>query len=218
MASTKKVSRKERERRRHTEEILLAAEAVFAEKGYDGTRMSDIAERAEFSVGFLYQMCNGKEDLYQSLLESKFKEFKKFVENEIESTSDPFEEINTLIDAHVRFIEENRAFAKIYLVETSPAEIRAFKRLGNRLRNAHTEYLTLVTGIFEKGIQNGVFTPLPPRDLALALEGAIFAFARDYLRESSERSFADMAEVMKRIFFYPVVSQTRRAGKEIGKA
>ena len=34
-------------RRRNVKKILLAAEKVFAEKGYGGTAMADIAEQAE---------------------------------------------------------------------------------------------------------------------------------------------------------------------------
>jgi AcrR family transcriptional regulator len=207
MARAKKISRKERERRRHVEEILKAAESVFAEKGYDGARMSDIAKHAEFSVGYLYQSWGSKEDLYESLVESKFKAFKTHVENGIAAASDPLDKINVLIDAHVEFMGNNKEFAKIYLVETTPAARRAFNAVGSRLKNAHTGYIKLVAEIFENGIKQGLFTTHPPRDLAIALEGMIFEFAKDHIRNDPEGDFTDRIDVMKQIFFSPVLAK-----------
>ncbi|UCG52852.1 MAG: TetR/AcrR family transcriptional regulator [Candidatus Latescibacterota bacterium] len=218
MTPAKKISRKERERQQHMTEILQVAESVFAEKGYDRTRMSDIAKKAEFSVGYLYQTWEGKEDLYYSLVESKFKEFKRFVQDKIRSASDPYEQIDVLIDAHANFIEQNKAFAKIYLVETSPAEMRILNTVGIRLRRAHTHYLRLVEQIFADGIKKGTYASLPPRDLAVALEGMIFAFARDYLRNSSNNDFTHRIDNMKRIFFHSVLKNTRGKPKERSKS
>ncbi|UCH82927.1 MAG: TetR/AcrR family transcriptional regulator [Candidatus Latescibacterota bacterium] len=206
MPPAKKPTRKERDRQRNIDEILRAAESVFAEQGYEGARMADIAARAEFSVGYLYQTWDGKVDLYQSLLESKFKEFKSCVEGGIGSTTDPYQQINILIDAHVTFVEKNKEFAKIYLVETSPAERRAFNAVGSRLRKAHTAYIKLVAKIFEKGVDKGIFAPHPPRDLALALEGMIFEFAKDHFRNDPSGDLTDRIDVMKRIFFNPVLA------------
>jgi AcrR family transcriptional regulator len=217
MASEKKITRKERDRQRHAEEILKAAESVFAEKGYEGARMSDIAERAEFSVGYLYQTWEGKGDLYRSLVESKFEAFKMHVENGINSTTDPFDKVNVLIDAHAEFIEENKEFAKIYLVETSPAEIRAVNAVGNRLKKAHTDYLILVANIFKNGVDKKIFTALPPRDLALALEGMIFEFAKDHFRNNPNGDFTNRIEVMKQIFFSPVLANAPKSKKETRK-
>lgn len=217
MARAKKTSRKERERQQHVEEILQAAESVFAEKGYDGARMSDIAKRAEFSVGYLYQTWGGKEDLYKSLIESKFTEFKDHVENGIAATADPLGKINVLIDAHVAFMGENKEFAKIYLVETTPAARRAFNAVGSRLRKAHAAYIELVAEIFENGIKKGLFAAFPPRDLAIALEGMIFEFAKDHIRNDPEGDFTNRIDVMKKIFFSPVLASTPTNKKETRK-
>ena len=46
---SKTPSRKEREKLRHRNEIFDAAEAVFAENGFHGTTMDDVAGRSEFS-------------------------------------------------------------------------------------------------------------------------------------------------------------------------
>ena len=84
MGVENRMTRRERERHRHIGEILDAAETVFAEKGYEGARMNDIARKAEFSVGYLYQTWDSKEDLYVSLVESKFKAFRELIGDKLD--------------------------------------------------------------------------------------------------------------------------------------
>ena len=50
--------------------LLSAAEAVFAEKGYDGTRIADIAEAAGCSVGAVYFRFKDKDALFFAIAES----------------------------------------------------------------------------------------------------------------------------------------------------
>jgi TetR/AcrR family transcriptional regulator len=55
-------------RRRNVEKILLAAERVFAEKGYGGTSMGDIAEQAELPRSNLHYYFSTKDELYRAVL------------------------------------------------------------------------------------------------------------------------------------------------------
>lgn len=55
-------------RRRNVERILQAAEKVFAEKGYAGTSMGDIAEQAELPRSNLHYYFSTKDELYQAVL------------------------------------------------------------------------------------------------------------------------------------------------------
>jgi AcrR family transcriptional regulator len=58
-------------RSRATRERLLdAAEIVFAEKGYDGAKISDIAEEAGVSVGAVYFRFKDKDALFFAIAES----------------------------------------------------------------------------------------------------------------------------------------------------
>jgi AcrR family transcriptional regulator len=59
------------ERSRATRERLLeAAESVFAKKGYDGAKISDIAEEAGVSVGAVYFRFKDKSALFSAIAES----------------------------------------------------------------------------------------------------------------------------------------------------
>jgi AcrR family transcriptional regulator len=63
------------ERSRATRERLLeAAESVFAAKGYDGAKISDIAEEAGVSVGAVYFRFKDKSALFSAIAESFIEE------------------------------------------------------------------------------------------------------------------------------------------------
>src|SRR3974390_2228618 len=50
-------------------ELLQAAAAVFAEKGYEAATMTEIAERAGAAIGSLYQFFPSKEALAEALFD-----------------------------------------------------------------------------------------------------------------------------------------------------
>src|SRR6201996_7768091 len=52
------------------ERLLEAAESVFADKGYDGAKISDIAEEAGCSVGAVYFRFKDKDALFFAIAES----------------------------------------------------------------------------------------------------------------------------------------------------
>ncbi len=59
--------RKQRERERRRQQIMVAAKKVFTAKGFNKTTMEDIAKEAELSPGTLYLYFKNKDELYASL-------------------------------------------------------------------------------------------------------------------------------------------------------
>jgi AcrR family transcriptional regulator len=201
----KKTTRKERERQRHTEEILRAAETVFAEKGYVHAKMSDIAETAEFSVGYIYGIWKSKEDLYSSILDSKMRDFEALIEAEIIKADDPYERIELLIDAHFTFFIEHQAFYRIYMSEETLSDVDLYKTFTKRLKRHKTELLRKVEDIFRDGIEKGIFIPVPAEDLVTAMKGIMFAFTMDMFKRDSLQDYDNKKDIIRRIFFGSVL-------------
>jgi AcrR family transcriptional regulator len=59
--------RKEREKERRRQQIIVAAKRVFSDKGFTKATMEDIATEAELSPGTLYLYFKNKDELYVSL-------------------------------------------------------------------------------------------------------------------------------------------------------
>ena len=66
-------SRRERRRSRDRSEVLQAAARLFAEKGFNDTGMTEIADAADCSVGKLYTLFTNKEDLFVTLVGARFR-------------------------------------------------------------------------------------------------------------------------------------------------
>ena len=62
------MSRREEQRSLAREKILSAAAACFAEKGYSGCSVQDIADHAGVSKGSLYVYYKSKEDLFKAMI------------------------------------------------------------------------------------------------------------------------------------------------------
>jgi AcrR family transcriptional regulator len=66
------VARKDRERLARRKEIVRAARAVFAEKGFEHATLEEIAERAEFGKGTVYNYFDSKETLFTAAMMDLF--------------------------------------------------------------------------------------------------------------------------------------------------
>lgn len=62
-------SRKERERQFHRKVIMDAAVISFAEKGFVNATLDEIAQRAEYGKGTIYNYFANKEEIYSAILE-----------------------------------------------------------------------------------------------------------------------------------------------------
>jgi AcrR family transcriptional regulator len=51
----------------HAQHFLETAERVFAERGYEGTRMADVADECGVALATLYKVARSKEDLYAAV-------------------------------------------------------------------------------------------------------------------------------------------------------
>lgn len=66
---SKRALRRQREKESRRRSILEAAEILFAQNGYRKTRMEDIADAAEVSVGTVYGYFKNKEELLVNVLD-----------------------------------------------------------------------------------------------------------------------------------------------------
>ncbi|MCB2205956.1 TetR/AcrR family transcriptional regulator [bacterium] len=72
---TQILSRKERERLFKRQEIVEAAREVFALRGFSAATLDEIADRAEFSKGTLYNYFQNKEELFETVIADAVDEF-----------------------------------------------------------------------------------------------------------------------------------------------
>ncbi len=194
--------RKERERKRHREEILGAAEEIFADKGFHRTTVEDVAVRAEFSVGTIYNIFTGKEDLYQSLIKQRCQEISDEAHAALDQATNPLSLVEMFIRAKIDIFTKYQAFMKLYTRE----------RMGDRFANnelwretvapLYEQIRDRMVEAFAKGIQEGIFdSAADPWELYIALEGITDGFLYDWLIHPEKTSFKDKYAIMLKLFF-----------------
>jgi AcrR family transcriptional regulator len=98
--------------------ILAAAEEVFAEKGFDGARVDEIARRAGVNKALLYYYFESKELILRALTEKHFKEIYEEKQRFVASLSPDEPDLMDRIGRHSMGILANRkSFLRIIAVE-----------------------------------------------------------------------------------------------------
>ncbi|GLC29192.1 TetR/AcrR family transcriptional regulator [Clostridium omnivorum] len=98
--------------------ILKAAEAIFAEKGFDGARVDEIAKKAKVNKALLYYYFENKEKLLEELVRDNINQTmnkKEKVLKEIKSFNK--EDIEVFFDKVFKHLEERKDILRIITIE-----------------------------------------------------------------------------------------------------
>jgi AcrR family transcriptional regulator len=152
--------------------LLAAARAVFAEGGYRGASMRDIARRAGFSVGGVYQFYPSKDDLYVAVLDEGWTRLKAEL-NVALRAGGSLAQLSALTHLLADSYASQRGLWQILIGERAvlPA---AFKQHLLRHLTSHMKHMRrLVTGIMQRGVEEGVFRAVEVELLTSAYGGFI---------------------------------------------
>jgi AcrR family transcriptional regulator len=149
--------------------ICAAGQALFAERGFAGTTIREIATQAGVNSGLLYHYYANKETLYLSLLETAVSEIVVQVEHIAVSPDSPEEKIRQIVHAFLAYYQAHpQSFLLIQRAvnEHSPAAQALAQHWFSRC-------LTAIDAVTTAGVQHGLFRPLPPPLLSFAIEGLL---------------------------------------------
>jgi TetR/AcrR family transcriptional regulator len=207
---TEKISRKEREYLAHREEILSAAEKVFAAKGFFPTTMSDIAREAEFGTGTLYKYFKSKEDLYFTLIDEKVEEINRLVKAELSQKRSAIERVKKVLGLQFEFIEQNRDFFRIYISERNRFEWTVKDDLGKGIYEKMVTYINILAEVMKQGIEEGELKSLNPLDLAHALVGIVNSFVFEWIISQEAYPLISKLDSVLEIFLGGAQQKERR--------
>jgi len=111
------MTRREREKEQTREQILSAAEGVFARNGFHKTTMDAIAAESEWSKGALYLHFKSKEELFFSILLEKLDTFARLQNTAIEEVDTLEQAVQTLINEQFKFYTHNKQFFQLIHTE-----------------------------------------------------------------------------------------------------
>jgi AcrR family transcriptional regulator len=142
--------------------ILQVAERFFAEKGFDGTSVRDIAKEAGVNIAMISYYFGSKEKMLESLILSRMAGLKIELENLLNEVFEPLEKIEKLIEIYTARICKNREIYKIMYFELSSQQRSASLEVFTAIKKNNLEY---IEKIIREGQDKGVFT----KDVNIAL-------------------------------------------------
>ena len=135
--------------------ILDAAVAVFAERGFHSSRVSDIATRADVADGTIYLYFKNKEEILMAAIHSAFDAFMKNARTEIATLPSPIDKLRRLAFLHLQAMGSNRNMAIVFQMELRQS-VRFLEAFSHQQM---VEYLGVVRECIRQGQQQGVFRP-----------------------------------------------------------
>ena len=100
-------------------EILQTAEKLFAEHGYDGTSVRDIAKSANINIAMISYYFGSKEKLLEALIVYRIASMRLQMENLYREDLTPIEKIDRLIELYIKRINANKGMYQIIHFEIS---------------------------------------------------------------------------------------------------
>jgi AcrR family transcriptional regulator len=89
------------------EQLIAVARSVFAERGYAGASVEEIAERADVSKPVVYEHFGGKDGLYQTIIGREIGQLTERITRALDAPS-PRQALEGAAEAFLGYIEEER--------------------------------------------------------------------------------------------------------------
>lgn len=159
--------------------ILDAARQVFAERGYHGSTMRDIAAAAGVATGTLYLYFPSKEALYEALLGRLTQMVLSAIVAARGGRPDVLSKLEASISAAVTVFSANADLARIVLVQAASAD----PNFEDRLTQVHRTLAGFVRQDLDEAIAAGRLAPLDTEVAALAWVGTFYEVIMSWLRD-----------------------------------
>jgi AcrR family transcriptional regulator len=195
--------RKEREKERRRQQIIVAAKRVFSEKGFNKATMEDIAKEAELSPGTLYLYFKNKEELYASL-SLRILQYLHIRVSHVykEANADPISKLDSLMVAMYDVYDfDPLIIINMFHLQSSETLKNLSEELMQEIKKLSKKSIGAIADIFKEGIEAGVFADRHPNALAdifwSLFSGVVLWEAskkivnekKDYLKETLKTAF-----------------------------
>jgi AcrR family transcriptional regulator len=195
--------------------ILDAAEAVFAERGFHGARIQDIAERARIAVGTVYNHFSDKDDVLSALLDERTEGLLAQVRAGGAGAPAASRGFRASLEARVAgmlaYVEQHRAFFAIanehglFAGAVAPSA-RSSARSVERVETFRAVFRAIV----EEGIASGDLEPLDADALARFLGGTMRALVLSSLGEGG-KDVREHAAMTIELFLHGAAKRRKRS-------
>ena len=156
------------------ENILLNAEKIFAEKGFEGASIREISKEANVNVSMISYYFGSKEKLFEKIFEFRMNQSLSFAKEMLEDKNkDEWEKLAVIID---RYIDRVKNLKTFYLIMQREQLTNKNENIVNILYESKRGFLEIYKKLLDSGLENKVFTNKPRLEfLHSTISGTIFS-------------------------------------------
>lgn len=146
-------------------DVRDAVLTLFAERGYHGTSMKDIAAALQLRAPSLYNHVSAKQEILRDVMVDTMNALMKVVRGAMSGTDDTVMQLRRAVEAHVRYHARHPREVRIGNHEI-PALEQPHRSAVSKLRH---EYSRTFVSLIQRGVDEGVFDTRSPLLAAYAI-------------------------------------------------
>lgn len=154
--------------------INEAAKEVFAEVGFEGARVDEIAKRAGVNKAMIYYRIGDKQSLYAEVIHDIFSDTLGRIAQDVGKGEGPRDKLKKYIHNLSITMEKHPYVPSIMLRELASGG----KNLPEIAQRDILQLLDIISEIFEDGIKSGIFKKANPLIVHTMIVGAILLYKR----------------------------------------
>ncbi|MBN2123028.1 MAG: TetR/AcrR family transcriptional regulator [Deltaproteobacteria bacterium] len=154
---------------RSIKKILDAAQEAFAEVGFAGARVDEIARRAGVNKAMIYYRIGDKATLYSEVLHRLFSHVAEKLAQNLAKVQTPEEKIKAYIRTFSRMIDDQPHLPSIMMREMASGG----QYLPDIVVTDLSRIMGMLMGILDEGVRQGIFIDAKPSIVHLMVIGPI---------------------------------------------
>jgi AcrR family transcriptional regulator len=183
----------------YRDHILAMAEQVFGEQGYQRAKVQDISRRAGLSMGSIYALFPGKQQIFDAIMEKRRLEFLTIIQEHTVKYEAPLECLEALSRAFIRYFHEHRDFLRMQLQLGAAWAGGAIPAKARHSSEVAAEIHELQLSIFQKGVATGAFIDEDPAYLETLFSGIDQIHLGHWLSHGGTETVEELTESFLRI-------------------
>jgi AcrR family transcriptional regulator len=172
------------------QQIMDTTVEFFAEKGYHGTSLDDVAERLGVTRQALYYYYPRKHDLLVAICDDLVSDLQAAVEEASRSSDDHVERLRAMVEAYVFRVASRPTYSAVVTRDFTFLPPKDERRVRVRRREITERFLEAM----EDAVRHGVAKDLPP-DVSVSLILGAANWVYRWFRPSAEMTPQDLARM-----------------------
>jgi AcrR family transcriptional regulator len=169
--------------------VVATAARLFAERGYDGTSISELTEATGLAAGGLYHYIEGKDDLLIAICDELLEPLLERAREIVATDTPPVAQFRELVAAWVAHVVEHRHHMLAFTQERQAIER---ERRWRRVRSQRRAFEQVLDDLLARGEADGSMTFADRRLSLLALLGMV-NYTPQWVRPGGRLSAAEIA-------------------------